>query len=161
MEAQWSHTEGWPKDLSRSLLWVYSLHVLFIIYSLNCIKHIPVHKTNFVNIYIPFPVMQKSFIFHNVTLKGFWLTQWKREHREGKPSNNTESYWKSNKGLNGWNCKNMVTSHMYDQGCINARASRGWSPGVYTGKGAHWLQGNYMFWIIIYMGVCSSDNSIL
>ncbi len=28
-------------------------------------------------------------------------------------------------------------------------------------KGAHWLQGNYIFLIIIYMGVCSSDNSIL
>ncbi len=47
------------------------------------------------------------------------------------------------------------------QGGINARASRGWSPGAYTRKGAHWLQGNYIFWIIIYMGVCSRDNSIL
>ncbi len=46
------------------------------------------------------------------------------------------------------------------QGRINARAPRGWNPGAYTGKGAHWLQGNYIFWIIIYMGVCSSDNSI-
>uniref|UniRef100_A0A673JP44 Trans-2-enoyl-CoA reductase, mitochondrial-like n=1 Tax=Sinocyclocheilus rhinocerous TaxID=307959 RepID=A0A673JP44_9TELE len=26
----------------------------------------------------------KSFIFHNVTLTGFWLTQWKRKHREDK-----------------------------------------------------------------------------
>ncbi len=50
---------------------------------------------------------------------------------------------------------------LYHQGRINARASRGWSPGAYTGKGAHWLQGNYIFLIIIYMGICSSDNSIL
>ncbi len=34
-------------------------------------------------------------------------------------------------------------------------------PGPYTWKGAHWLQENYIFRIIIYMGVCSSDNSIL
>ncbi len=49
----------------------------------------------------------------------------------------------------------------HDQGRINARASRGWSPGAYTRKGAHWLQGNYIFRIILYMGVFSSDNSIL
>ncbi|XP_050994565.1 enoyl-[acyl-carrier-protein] reductase, mitochondrial isoform X2 [Labeo rohita] len=32
----------------------------------------------------PLQIPAKSFIFHNVTLKGFWLTQWKREHREDK-----------------------------------------------------------------------------
>ncbi len=53
-----------------------------------------------------------------------------------------------------------ILVYWYGQERINARASRGWSPGAYTGKGAHWLQGNYIF-IIIYMGVCSSDNSIL
>lgn len=44
--------------------------------------------------------MQKSFIFHNVTLKGFWLTQWKREHREGKPSNTTQRATESQ--IKGW-----------------------------------------------------------
>ncbi len=52
-------------------------------------------------------------------------------------------------------------SRLQDQGRINAWASRGQSPGAYTRKGPHWLQGNYIFRIIIYMGVCSSDNSIL
>ncbi|KAL1254725.1 hypothetical protein QQF64_016954 [Cirrhinus molitorella] len=32
----------------------------------------------------PLQIPAKSFIFHNVTLKGFWLTHWKRKHREDK-----------------------------------------------------------------------------
>ncbi|KTG40062.1 hypothetical protein cypCar_00002502 [Cyprinus carpio] len=32
----------------------------------------------------PLQIPAKSFIFHNVTLKGFWLTQWKRKHKEDK-----------------------------------------------------------------------------
>ncbi len=52
-------------------------------------------------------------------------------------------------------------SYTHAQRRINAQASRGWSPGTYTRKGAHRLQGNYIFQIIIYMGVCSSDNSIV
>ncbi|XP_005173854.2 enoyl-[acyl-carrier-protein] reductase, mitochondrial isoform X1 [Danio rerio] len=32
----------------------------------------------------PLQIPAKSFIFHNVTLKGFWLTQWKRQHRTDK-----------------------------------------------------------------------------
>ncbi|XP_067241063.1 enoyl-[acyl-carrier-protein] reductase, mitochondrial isoform X3 [Chanodichthys erythropterus] len=32
----------------------------------------------------PLQIPAKSFIFHNVTLKGFWLTKWKRRHREDK-----------------------------------------------------------------------------
>ncbi len=58
-------------------------------------------------------------------------------------------------------CYNTHANIAAKQGRINARASRGWSPGAYKGKGAHWLQGNYIFIIIIYMGICSSDNSIL
>ncbi|XP_043074832.1 enoyl-[acyl-carrier-protein] reductase, mitochondrial [Puntigrus tetrazona] len=32
----------------------------------------------------PLQIPAKSFIFQDVTLKGFWLTQWKRKHREDK-----------------------------------------------------------------------------
>ncbi len=47
--------------------------------------------------------------------------------------------------------------HMH-RGTLMHRLSRGWSPGTYTRKEAHRLQGNYIFQIIIYMGVCSSDK---
>ncbi|XP_051510813.1 enoyl-[acyl-carrier-protein] reductase, mitochondrial-like isoform X2 [Myxocyprinus asiaticus] len=32
----------------------------------------------------PLQIPAKSFIFQNITLKGFWLTQWKRNHRNDK-----------------------------------------------------------------------------
>ncbi len=68
-----------------------------------------------------------------------------------------------NKRVQCWNVLTRCSETSYSvtkkpcmykqQGRINAWASRGWSPGAYTGKGAHWLAAgklyffnNYLYW---------------
>ncbi len=58
-------------------------------------------------------------------------------------------------------CYNTHANIAAKQGRINARASRAEAQGPTRERGPTGCREIYIFIIIIYMGICSSDNSIL